>query len=548
MGRPVETPGALVRLFEAVRSAVIAAVGGPTPGLLVVDDAHWLDPTSADLLGYLVRHPPAGVLLLATWRGDAAPPVPWEDAPETIALAPLSLPDVVTLLDVVGPPGLDPQEVHHRTGGVPRLVVEYSLSARAGGTAPSAELRDLVMARLEAAPAGTRQLLGTSAVLGSVADPELLRQTSGREESEVVDAVEDAVARGLVVEDSQRGGYDFPYDALRDLVLERMSLARARLLHGRAGDALARRHAADPRATPAALVARHLAAAGRDDEAGDWYWNAALEACSLYAHREALDHLRAALALGVDPAAVHRAGGDALTRLGRYHDALLAYEQAAAAVDPEASVELAVVEHKLAEVHDRLGEWSVAQAHLESAAELLAGEGSRAMMAQVGADLALVLHRQGHPDADDVARRALALATSSGDAAALAQSHNVMGVLSAGHGDHTAAASHLESSWVHARGLADVGPGVAALNNLARLRSQAGHVDQALDAAEEALALGLQHGDLHRVAALHDHVADLLHEAGRDAEAMDHLKAAAAAFAEVDDARLRPEVWKLVAW
>ena len=173
-----------------------------------------------------------------------------------------------TLVAQLGPVGLDAAEVHQRTGGVPRLVVEYSLASGSAGATSPAGLRDLVASRLDDAPPATRQLVGTAAVLGSVADPELLRQTSGRDESEVVDAVEDAVARGLLVEDTGRGGYDVPYDGLRDLVLERMSLARRRLLHSRAADALARRHAADRRTTPAALVAAHLASAGRDAESG----------------------------------------------------------------------------------------------------------------------------------------------------------------------------------------------------------------------------------------------------------------------------------------
>ena len=409
---------------------------------------------------------------------------------------------------------------------------------------PSAELRDLVAARLDAAPPETRQLLGTAAVLGSVADPELLRQTSGRDEVEVVDAIEDAVERGLLVEDTQRSGYDVPYDALREWVLERISLARFRLLHGRAADALVRRHHVDPHSVPAATVARHMAAAGRDDEACDWYWKAAVASRDLYAHREALEHLRSALALGYDPAAAHSATGDALTRLGRYDDALVAYEQAAAAVAPQAVVALAIVEHKLAEVHDRLGDWVVAQAHLESSAELLEPQGTLPMRAQVNADLALVLHRQERPEAQEIGDRALALAERSADEVALAQAHNVLGVLATGRGDNAAAALHLQTSLQQSRASSNTGLAVAALNNLSRLDAQSGRIDEALVTAHEALELGVQHGDTHRIAALHDHLADLLHQAGRDAEAMEQLKAAATTFAGVDDARVRPEVWK----
>ena len=155
--------------------------------------------------------------------------------------------EAAVLLARLGPSGVADPHAPQRTGGVPRLIVEYALASGPDGAAPSAQLRDLVTIRLNDAPAATRQLLGTAAVLGSVADPELLRQTSGRDEAELVEAVEDAVARGLLVEDVSRGGYDVPYDSLRDLVLERMKLARRRLLHGRAAQVLARRHAVDRR-------------------------------------------------------------------------------------------------------------------------------------------------------------------------------------------------------------------------------------------------------------------------------------------------------------
>ncbi len=56
------------------------------------------------------------------------------------------------------------------------------------------------------------------------------------------------------------------------------------------------------------------------------------------------------------------------------------------------------------------------------------------------------------------------------------------------------------------------------------------------------------HGDLNRVAALHDHLADLYHQADQQNEAMEQLKAAAVAFGAVDEAQARPGVWKLVSW
>lgn len=548
VGRAVDTPGERVRLFDTVRDTLTLALSGPVPGLLVIDDAHWLDHSSAELFGYLMRRPPIGVLVLATWNDEGSEGFDLADESILVSLQPWSRSDVATALAALGHPQLDPAEVHRRTGGNPRLLVEFCLASRSSTAPVSGALDEMMAHRLDGADETTRQILSATAVLGTVADPTLIRLVSGRDELEVVEALEQAVTRGLLVEDIERIGYDFPYDSLRDLVNRRIGLARRRLLNGRAADALVRQFSAETQDVPAARVARHLAAAGREDEARDWYWSAAQRSSALYAHREALGHLEAALALGYQSSLVHTAAGDALIRLGEYRRALTSYEKAAAAIDVDDWESLSLVEHKLAEVHDRLGEWEVARAHLESASDLLDPQGSPAMRAQVRADLALVMQRQGEPEAEVVALAALELAEESGDPVALSQAHNVLGVIALERGHVDESERHLTTSGDFASTAEDVALQVASLNNLARLRDQAGSLDSGLEAATEALELGIRHGDRHRIAALHNHRADLLHRAGREDDAMWHQKQAAAIFADVDQAQGRPEVWKLVSW
>ena len=108
-----------------------------------------------------------------------------------------------------------------------------------------------------------------------------------------MEALDEAVRRFLITEVPPAGDrgaptYDFPYEALRDVVYESSTLARRRLLHGRAADALARRYERDPVTTRAATIAEHLQRAGRDAEAARWWWRAAERARELYAHAEAL--------------------------------------------------------------------------------------------------------------------------------------------------------------------------------------------------------------------------------------------------------------------
>ncbi len=545
--REIHTPGDLERVHEALHAAVrrIAARSGL---LLVVDDAHLLDDSSAAALSYLLRRPPAGGLVIAVWRtgaGAASLPSAVVGAGETLAVTPL---DETAVAELVAGTALDPAEVHRRTRGVALLVREFAASAAegvGGSHDGTVGVRELVSARLDAASDIVRQIVGAAAVIGTVADPELLRAACGRDEDESVDAIEEAIARGLLVERADRPGYDLPHELVRDAALARLSLARRRLLHSRIADVLARRNTVDPRTTPAGLVARHLAEAGRDEEAATRFLAAAAESERLYAHGEALEQLRQARALGHRLLDVHHATGTVLVRLGRYDEALVAFDQATALAEAD-PLRAAELEHATAGVRDRLGDWVLAQAHLEAARDLAGDSPKRA---RILADLALVQHRRGAAAAaEETAAAAARTAQESGDGPALAQATNVLGMLAAARGDRAGASVVLAEAVALARRIADAELLIAALNNLSRVRQASGDADGALDAAREACDLAQRQGDRHRLAALHSHVADLLHAAGRDDEAMAELKRSAEAFGQVQGARARPEVWTLTEW
>ena len=547
----VESSGAQRELFETVLAALVDLSSPKTPVLLAVDDAHWLDPASAELLAFVIRRRPVGLLTVVSWTtGHAGAPLPAavrDLMAELLTLAPFTAPDIELLLEGTAMGSeLTASEVLQRTGGLPLLVSEY-LAASPTARNAADEVLDVVAARLETAPPTTQQVVGAAVVLGTVSDPELLRHTCGRTEEETVDALEDAVARGLLVEQRDRAGYDVPHDLVRDVVTTRTSLARTRLLHGRAADELARRHASSAVRAPAGAVARHLTAAGRDAEAAEWHWRAADESLRLYAHTETLEHTRAALGLGFYPASGHLRAGDTLTLMGRYPAALLEYEQAAASTtDPSA---LAEAEHRIAHVNDRLGDWAAAETHLESARLLLTADADPARSARVTADLALVRHRLGHSDhAAELAEASLASAVAAGDQRGKAQAENVLGMVWLAQGDLTGAIDQLQAAVATAEQLDDPGLLVAALNNVSRAQLSAGDVDAARTSAARALDLAERQGDLHRAAALHSQLADVLHAAGEEEAALHHLKASAAGFTDVQGAEIRAEIWTLSEW
>ena len=493
----LDSPLALTRLYaataEALRAAASSAPGHA--GVVLVEDVHWADGPSLDLLGYLVRRLAGWPLLLVlSWSTDHAERLGGlrsalgeaSDAGRCTLIepAPLAADQVRELLARSGVSEADVGRLLAQTRGLPMLVREYVEGLRSGAGQPGADgtdpgerwwppasVRELLRRRLQAASQPTQQMLSTAAVLGSGCDADLLRAVSGRGETETVEALDEAVHRFLLTEVPPAGGhgppsYEFPYEALRAVVYESATLARRRLLHGRAAGTLARRYERDPAGTRAAAVAEHLQRAGRDAEAAGWWWRAAARARELYAHAEEYAHLREAEALGYPAVEVAVALGDAATMLGRYREALAEFETAAAGSEPgdgpagrgaAPDSTRADIEHRLAEVHHRLGDWALAEAHLAAAAQLL-DPADTSRQARIAADRAVLGYRRGDTaGAAELAAHALTAARAAGDPAAVAQALNVLGMLAARRGDPVAAAARLRDSLAQARQLPDRG-------------------------------------------------------------------------------------------
>lgn len=239
---------------------------------------------------------------------------------------------------------------------------------------------------------------------------------------------------------------------------------------------------------------------------------------------------------GVEQArrSAEEAAADVYTLHGSYEKAIASYEAAIAEAPADARPH---IEHKLAEVHHRRGEWERAESHYRKASE----GGDDGHKARVLADWSLAAHRHGDASrAIAFARKALALSERSGEVRALAQAHNILGIL-------TQDQRHFERALELSRELADPSVHIAVLNNLALAHVRSGHLDRALTYARDALEQSEALGDRHRQAALHNNLADVLQALGKHEEAMRHLKRSAALFSEIGGAR-EPEVWKLVQW
>ena len=601
---PLDSPGAQSRFLEAVSqllpalcsaqsgTARPAQLGQGPAGVLFIDDLQWADTASLDLLTYLVRRLWGRRLcIMVTWRGEhmaaahrlrhllaEAQRAGTGTALSLARLKPSAVMELVRWATQTGlelPAGLG-ERLYRETEGLPFFLVEYltmmARGADAGGDVAwpmPGGVRDLLRTRLEAVSETGRQLLTSAAVIGRSFDFDTLRAASGRSDEETVSGLESLIAQRLIEE--VRGGgeppaaalrelsYDFGHEKLRALVYEETSLARRRLLHRRVAEALVGRmgerreykggYAGQPSPYLASQVAYHFQLAGQESEAARYFNLAGEHARGLYANAEALAHFQSALALGyADASGLYEAMGDLQTLRGEYGAALTSYETAAAHC---AAGALASLEHKLGNVHHRRGEWELAESHFQAGLATLGEDGPPGQRARLYADWSRTVHQRGQTErALSLAQRALDLAETADDLWALAQAHNMLGILASSRGALQIARHHLEHSLTLAQTLGDPAARVAALNNLALACRASGDLERAFELTEAALTLCASQGDRHRQAALHNNLADLFYATGQTEAAMAHLKQAVTIFAEIGEeaGTWQPEIWKLVEW
>jgi len=575
---PLETLGAQSRFFEGLRQMLFTLCKGRQPGIIFFDDMQWADGATLDLLSYLVRRlQEQPVCLIITWRSkqvshDSRLHHLQNEAlragnATVVSLSRLDLYSVRELVQSAAPADLAlssklVERLYQETEGLPLFLIEYLLAIMKGVLSPEKEdwsppggVRELLHSRLNMVSETGKQLLSTASVIGRSFDFDTLREVSGRSEEEAVIALEELIAQGLVDEAQAGVGepalqYDFTHERLRVLVYEETSLARRRLLHRRVAEVLVER-TRNHRAIDmlAGQIANHYRSAGNESVAAEYFKLAGDYARSLYANAEALAHFKMALALGYpDTAILYESIGDLYTFLGEYGNALKSYETAAALCAPTA---LANVEHKLGNVYERRGEWDLAESHFEAALDAFGEEAPASERARIYADWSLASHHRGQiVQSLHLAQQALNLAEVPHDTRALAQAHNILGILANKQQKPGEAEYHLERSLALAEELNDPGVRVAALNNLALVCKSNGEIERAMRLTQDALTLCKSQGDRHREAALHSNVADLFHAVGNSEAAMSHLKQSVSIFAEIglDAGTMRPEIWKLVEW
>lgn len=414
------------------------------PTLAVVEDAHWADEATLDLLRFIGRRiDQTRALLVVTLRDDeVGPEHPLRAVMGDLATASTERRQIVPLSregvrQLAASQPIDAERLYLATGGNPFFVTE--VLAAPSWTLP-ATVRDAVLARVQRLPESARRTLEAVAV-----EP-------GRMEASVLerlgidaDAIASATLAGVLAEDD--GRLQFRHELARLAVADGIPATRRRSLHRRVLEVLEANAADD-----LARLAHH--AAGSGDPARELHWAsaAARAAAGAGAHREAVQQYGRALrhAALLEPAA-------ASELLDCYAQELVIVDEPRAAVEAwERAVTLqraagdeigaAVTTAQLARGMWTAGEAEDAYHLVEQATDALvsADSGVRASPYAMRAYLAMLGRRC--EESVTWARRAIADAEASGDETALAHALNALGsALIVGFDDDEGIA-HLERS------------------------------------------------------------------------------------------------------
>jgi adenylate cyclase len=485
-------PEQLQRQIALAARALIERRLERQPLLILVEDLHWADAASVDLLRHVVDQLASRpLMLLVSHRPDTRPPSVTRAAQSVVRLAPLAGAETRAL--VAGLFGRSTEMVSGledfialRAGGNPLFVEEIVRSLIGKGVLVRQQerwtctasydtadvpptLHGLLLSRVDQLPADARRLLQAAAVLGAVFDEPLLRAVAvmpGRFEGALVWLVEAEIVQPVETSQNERR-YRFTHALAREVVYQNLLLSRRTEIHELVGRQLERAAGPHPERLSDLEALGHHWSLSADKARGARYLVAAGDrARAVYANDDAIRHYERALrtlagCVGCDAEA--RAARERLADLlgltGRRPEAIEHYEAVRAQIgtdgDRAASARL---QRKIGGLHWEAGERERAGACFADGLALLGDDGDAIERAHLYQEMGRLAFRAGDNDAAIAwAERALAEATHEAleatdaegarEAVAMrAQAYNTLGVALARTGRPAEAVAQIERS------------------------------------------------------------------------------------------------------
>ena len=515
--------------FSELVLALLGRLSRDRPVVLVLEDLHWADRSTLELVSFLVRSVrEEPVVVIGTSRQDQLDSqhplraslldLERSDVVQTLELGPLDRDQTAAQLAAIlgTPPSPEVADlVHERGGGNPFFTEELLDAVGAGGPrAMPSTLRDLTIGKVRALSPPAREVVQVAAAAGRPARHELLAAiVRGVDDTRLDRALQEAVHRHLIVVGGPAGAarYSLRHELVQEVVYGELSSDQRRHLHAALAEVLDHHPELSPLggATAAAEVAHHWYAAHDEAKALEASLLAATAAEEVYAYTEAFGHLTRAVDLWPqvrDAALVAKVGFvDLLERSARVAGLIGEYERAAELARRAAEL-VADDAERSGSLCEQLGSYLVgagdadgAAAAYEQAVSRLAPRSAARAVALAGAGH-LALLRSRYDEATALAEESQALARDLGDRSTEAYSLGTLGVVAAHRGDPTAGVTLMRGAITAAKAAGD-GPRLASLYiNFGHVLGLAGRLDEAVATSADGfgavrrLGLGRQGG------------------------------------------------------
>ncbi len=506
-------------MFEAFR-AVLVELSRQHPVAVVVEDLHWADRSTLDLLTWLARNlADSRVLLVLTYRSDEMRrshplrPVLAElgrlPHVERVELQPLTDQEIGDLLIAIhgGPvPPAVARQVADRSEGNPFFAEELFAGVDDDGVPLT--LRDILSARIDALPEATKEVLRIAAAAGRRVDHRLLEVVADLEPDELDAGLRAAVEAQALVPDGAH--FRFRHALLQEAVHEQLLPGERTRLHRAFADALLAEPelAAAGAASVDSELAHHALAAHDVDLAFASLVRAGERAHALFAFNEAQHHLEGAAELHdrVSPeaaegapatwellrAAAHctRYGGDPSIGLGHL-------KRAISLLDPVADkVAIGGLYGELSENFWMAGRGDDAVAASDTSTELLAGERTREAAMALGWRSRLLMLLGRFAEAIPPGRQGIEIAREVGAAVELSRAQNSLGTSLGSLGELDEGIALLREAITVAHDADAAGDAVRGYINIASLLKTPGND---LAGAERTGLEGLAYADRYAV-------------------------------------------------
>jgi class 3 adenylate cyclase/predicted ATPase len=305
------------KTLEAL-SAQVEALSRANPVLMILEDAHWIDPTSLEAFGRTVdRLRTLGLLLIVTYRPEFEPP--WIGQPHVTALTinRLGEREIAAMIDRVTGNKPLPESIRldiiERTDGIPLFVEEMTkavLEAESQGDAQQtaaavphsalsvpASLHASLMARLDRL-GSAKDVAQIGAAIGREFSHPLLAAVVAKAETELQSALHRLIAAGLLFRQGvpPHATYLFKHALVQDAAYGTLLREPRRTLHARIAETLRDSFSTIADAEPE-VVAHHFTQAALAEAGIEWWSKAGERALRTSAYEEAIAHLEKALAL-----------------------------------------------------------------------------------------------------------------------------------------------------------------------------------------------------------------------------------------------------------